>query len=255
VVIAVPALVFYMLSYASWLPFCTVNTIVVKGNDKVSAYAIEHVARNAVVEPRWYTFSPSFVAWYPRNNIEETLLDQFVILESVSVRTPLCKQVAYITVTERAEDALWCSDEGECYFVDPHGTVFEKAPFTTESGEVRRYLQLTGGDVETNEDMLRQKVSEQYYEDLRTAVRAFAVLGISLKQCTLTNADAYCTVSPVGWELRFALDKPLGPVVHNIEAIRENKPEFLMRTSLEYIDARFDNKVYFRDKHDTVVTP
>jgi len=252
VVIGVPALAFYMLSYASWLPLCTVSTVSVSGNDKVSAYAIESVARDAAVEPRWYTFSPSFVVWYPRKSIESALLDRFPILESVSVRTPLCKQAARITVVERAEDTLWCGNNGECYFVDPHGLVFEKAPFEKESEQAQQYVRLSGGDIKINESILRQKVSEQHYGTLRNAIQEFALLGVPLTQCLILDADAYCRVSSTGWELRFALDKPLDPVLHNVKVLFENRPEFLTDTSLEYLDLRFDNKVYFRHKHDTV---
>lgn len=182
----------------------------------------------------------------PVSEVERALRAEFHFIEVVDVHIQgVVRPTLSVTITERVPYAVWCRESGvaPCYFIDAAGLIFAPADGFAE------YVLFDGGAVASTSDPLGGRIFGDgvYIDALYTelAHRGYDVTRVSLfaDELTLTLAQGYMvrvvsgdSVADVVSALTVALAS---------EALRGKTQE------LEYVDIRFENRVYYAFKGST----
>ena len=178
-----------------------------------------------------------------------------------------------VSVTERKALYTWCgatpptvanASNQKCYFVDENGYIFDVAPYF--SGEI--YFKFYGPLAQTGlPDTLTQNeadmdpsgfyFSKQYFKQLASFKDILVGLGLKPVSLYVTgNGDAQVFLSS-GTSLADGPKIMLRLIADNFQSVAENletaltteplQSEFANKySSLQYIDLRFGNKVYYK---------
>lgn len=240
---------FGAVSWASFLDVFAVQSIAVSGTQEVRERAIESELLLATASARFGLFSQQNMLLYPREALEQQLLETYPRLHSVTINKQLTQHAVHVAVEEREIWARWCepsTDEAEvCYHVDSSGFIFEPATAVSDS-----LITLRGGLRESRTDPLRARIAPQYFEEVAQLLVDLKNLSLDVYGVTFMDEDAAVLIAP-GWELRVALDKDLGATAFNLRAVLDEQGLRESLESLEYIDMRFDERVYFKHRNDS----
>lgn len=245
-------LIIILLVFASWVthrPALQVMDIVVQGNQTISAADVETVARSVLIGKYFLLFPRSNSLIYPEKDIESGLLSAFTRIASTDiVRTNL--HTLTIEVTEREAYALWCRNGealqgGECYFLNTEGLIFSKAPNFTGNVFFRFY-----GDV-GNGEPIGKRYLETAEEFGRMTLLIDSVRGLNLVPVELLplSNDDFELYMEDGSKIIFGKVQRSSQIVDNLKAVLESNAFQQENTgSIDYIDLRFGNKVYYKLK-------
>lgn len=240
---------FGAVSWASFLDVFAVQSIAVSGTQEVRERAIESELLLATASARLGLFSQQNMLLYPREILEQQLLETYPRLHSVTIDKQLAQHAVHVTVEERQIWARWCelsaSGEDVCYHVDSGGFIFEPATPASES-----LVTLRGGLRESRTDPLRARIAPQYFEEVTRLLADLKDLSLEVHGVIFMDEDAAVLIAPK-WELRVALDKDLGATAFNLRAVLDEQGLRNSLESLEYIDMRFDERVYFKHRNDS----
>lgn len=241
------SLVFGILVYISRTPSLNISEIKIAGNKVVDSEEIKAVVSEEIAGNYLWFFPKANILYYSKKNIENKLHDKFKRLKDISFSIKN-GGVLEISVTERTALYTWCGDtinlvvgvpsEEKCYFMDEAGFIFDEAPYF--SGDV--YFKFYG--------------AIQNFEKLVSFKKALENLGLKpVALSTETSGDVKIFLPkgnslPTGPEIIFKVDADLPVVVGNLKAALSTEPllsNFKNKySSLEYIDLRFGNKVYYK---------
>lgn len=178
----------------------------------------------------------------PKETIVADVLKAFPQLASATVSRNGLNALKLETV-ERTPSALYCSDK--CYFVDETGFIFDEAPsFTPGVYSVFRSNPVldnpVGQTLLTAEEL---KTLESFYTNLpRLSITPLYIQLSSTEVRIYVDGGAY---------LVWNRDQAPTDVFSNLETVLANKVIKLADLStLEYIDLRFGEKVFYRFKNE-----
>ena len=234
------------LSWASFLNALTIDTILVEGNTHIRSRAIETHVLNATAGAAWGLFSRQNSLTYPRDTLEESLLVAFPKIETVKLTTKPSHQEVRVAIQERTTYALWCRSalEDECYYITDTGFVFE--PVEENRGtSTPPYIVFTGGVTHVNDSVVRQWVAQDTFTDVVQLLQELKERNVDVTSVAFLRNDAVLHARE-GWELRVALDKDLRATAVNLSAVLDEYDLRNRLTDLQYIDMRFDERVYYK---------
>ncbi len=249
----------------------SINDIKVAGANVVVGDDISARVAEKLVGNYYFVYSKGNSYLFPWREIEASLLQTFPRLSTATARRVSNKTIA-IEITERKPFALWCGDEynkeiselNDCWFIDDTGFVFDRAPTFSEGV----YLEVYGGLPRVqNEDMVRATMLQERFVTARifqnaTRKNLGTPIRIVIKPdgeygVTVQTSEAYPMLASV--ELQFKDKQDSDILMQNIIAalseqfpsgasrqidLRDTIPQDRKR-KLQYIDLRFNKKVYF----------
>lgn len=234
------------VSWLSFLDVFAVQRIAVAGVEEVRPTAIESELLLATAAAHFGLFSQQNMLLYPRAELEQQLLTTFPRLHTVSIDRQFTQHAVLVAVEEREIYGRWCQatpqPELVCYHIDHTGVIFEPANATSIDTII-----FIGGLRESRADPLRAEVSPEHFEQVVTLLEALQKMSLQPAQVILTGDDAIISLIP-SWELRVALDKDVGAAAFNLRAVLDEHGLREDLATLEYIDMRFDERVYFKHR-------
>lgn len=236
-----------------------IENIEIAGNKVTDSFAVETVIRDELAGHYVWFFPKANFFIYPRKEIEIDLANKFKIFKNISVNLKGIKTLS-INVSEREGKYTWCGDSlpvevgapYKCYFMDASGYVFDEAPYF--SGDV--YLKFFG----------KGELGENFYPDLFPKLLAFRndIEKLEIKIPSLYVKDDNTV------EFYLSSNKPFdallsgapkiiaesnsdfGKMIENLQTALSTEPlqtDFKKKySSLDSIDLRFGNKVYYKFK-------
>lgn len=235
-----------ILFYVSRINRLNINEVRVEGNKVIDTDQIQASVQKEIDGKYLWLLPKSNILLYPKGNIRANLGNEFKRLKDIAVSLEN-GQTLLVSVSERTPEYTWCgdmpvqNDEKEtCYFLDKDGYIFDEAPYF--SGEV--YFKFYG----------KASVGTYFFEPNFAKLILFkdTVLGMDLKPVVLhvdEGGDIKVFLSR-GPQIIFKQDADFARVAENLKAAIETEPLLskLKNTysTLEYIDLRFGNKVYFK---------
>lgn len=210
-----------------------------------------------------WLFPKTNILIYPQNAIASELQNKYKRLKNINLSI-IDSKVLVITVTERNAEYLWCGMKPEkftsqnisdqkCYFLDENGYFFDAAPYFSD--EV--YFKFYGLPEQVSNEVdnpMGQNFSKQNFEQL--VIFKNAIISMGLKPVylyALNNKDAEIILTQgknasIEPKIIFNLNSNLQSITENLKAALDTEPlktKILDKySSLEYIDLRFENKVY-----------
>lgn len=254
--------VFAGLAYISRLPIFNIREVKITGNKVIDKDMIKTSVEKEIVGNYLWFFPKKNILFYPKNTIKNKLLDEFKILKDMTFSITDDKFLE-VSISERTASYTWCEDDlvvgvpsGEkCYFMDETGFIFAEAPYF--SGEV--YFKFYGlAHRSTTEgsavfgtyfskDNFKQLI---YFKDILVSMGLKPVslqvldngdIKFFLSNLNKTSLEPYIILKP---------DSDFQQIAENLETAINTEPlQSNLKnkySSLEYIDLRFGNKVYYK---------
>jgi len=259
-------ILFVVSIYFSRLNAVNINNIEITGNQIVETNAIKDVVNQQITGKYFFFFPKTNIFFYPGNNIKNALQNKFKILQDINLSIKN-NHTLEVSLSERKGLYTWCGNTppasgvvATCYFMDENGYIFDQAPYFSGGVYFKFYgtpdvgLPLCG--IPTSGDPSGCYFSQQYFSQLiffKNILVSFGLKPVSTYVTTDGNVDVFLSgtnSSTTGPEIIFKLNDNYQTVAENLEAALTTEPlqtEFKNKySSLQYIDLRFGNKVYFK---------
>jgi len=241
-------------------PVFQIQGIVVRGASVLSPEEIKTAVEKELSGKALFVLPRSNVFLYSKDSVKRSLSFLFPRIKTISV-TLNEDRILTISLSERDPVALWCGEEKKtaedvnaCYYLDDGGFIFGKAPVFSGNA----YFEFFGkGKLASGDPVGQVFISPD-------------IFGTIFKLRDLLNAHRQKTVSAFlqddgmivllgeeGCDIRFNSDQETQLLFSNVEAVFSSndwgkeikrKAGVSLCSSLEYIDFRFGNKIYFREK-------
>ncbi len=232
------------LIYAAWLPALRVSEVFVEGP---SAERIKQLALKELQGTHLFIVPKNSLFFIPESSIRARMLQEHPEVVAVSFKAHGLQGLTVIAL-ERSSAFLWCGDSYEtklptCYRADADGMVFAPheslEPLASSTLLLRVYVPLEGGAAEP----IRAHVG--YSSALPHALRfakALRELGASIAELAIRNdeADFY---TKQGTRITYVIGREKEAAQLAASAFPKLT---LSDSSVEYVDLRFEGKVYLR---------
>lgn len=233
-----------------------IANVEVSGARVLDPQSLESSTRDTLLGNYYWVYARSNSYIYPKQEIERTLLEKFPRIASTTIeRTTL--QILHVTVSEREPFALWCgttfthasTTPKHCQFLDQTGFVFDEAPTFSPGVYLEFYGPLT-----TSERVVGNYLMPLYFKKIEDLVKNLASLAKPTRATINTDQEVTLTLQTsnqypllAGVELRFDMKQNPKTLAENLlAALAVQFPENTRtKKKLQYIDLRFDNKVFF----------
>lgn len=242
----VAAVVFFLRE-----PSLRIRDIEVSGAQALSSGEIAAAVRESLDGNYLGLIPKENILFYPRRGVEKSLLSRFTRLSSADVSSESFHSIS-ISVVERKASYLWCGAvreavTTECFFIDATGYLFGRAATFSDNALMRFYGSLTG---DSDETIGRRFLPENEFEILRSFLGAAAELGFPASSLVKKEGTDYELNLKEGGRLIFSLGEGAEKAVSNLESALDTNPLkeniATKRSSLDYLDLRFGNKVFFK---------
>ncbi|MEK7179370.1 MAG: FtsQ-type POTRA domain-containing protein [Patescibacteria group bacterium] len=259
-----------LLAWASGLPEVVVGTIRVEGSAMVSEDDIRERVEGSLTGRYAGLFARANIFLVSPGRIESDLLGAFKEFKTVSVSRESLDALA-VKVEERKPYYLWCEKipvreaapesaedraHGGCYFLDLEGLIFTPAPefsgtvyfeFYGPSGSIPGSPEEPSGDGPAG----RMYLPGGEFDRVIMFKNSLRDVGLNPYAFVTDGTNEYEFLLPGGGKIMFRRGQDFDVLFDNLTATldtelfkkREKKGGY---PSLEYIDMRFPDKVYYR---------
>jgi cell division septal protein FtsQ len=219
-----------------------IKSVEVVGNSVESSKHISDVTKERLSGNYLYFIPKSNFLFYPRRALKGELLNSFKRFEEVGVSYE-GDNTLLVDVEERKPLWLWCEDQ-DCYFMDKDGYVFAKAP--NFSGNV--YLRASGGlEVQSGEVIGSVFAGNWNFEELKAFVEAIKENGFVPVGIVITPERDAELLLKNGEVIKLSPTKSLTAAHTDLENALASGL-ISSEVPLQYIDLRFDNKIFYKAK-------
>lgn len=244
------ALLFALLSgvlYGLHRPEVTIQNIGVVGEDVIPAQAITTLAREVLTGNYFWIIPRSTIFFYPRGAIEAALPRVYPKIKEASTSFKNLTTIE-IVVEERQPFALWCGEnrlEGaipKCFFLDETGFIYGPAPDFTGDVYFHYY-----GSLPKSDPVGQHFLSQEEFSRLSFFFIALVERGINARDFAVRDDTDYEFYLDNGIQVLFAREQDLTLLLQNLESVLiSEKLKNVDLATVEYIDLRFGNKVFYK---------
>ncbi len=249
------------LIFLSWRPFLAVKEVSIAGIRALPKSDIQSDVASVLRERYIFAFPKSNIFLVPKRDIERTLRAEFPRIETIDVSIDT-RRILHVALTEREGKFLWCGatmhsveDTADCYYMDSTGRIFDKAPyFSAENIYFTFYGSIT-------DEIDGQILDEHYlslteFTTLETFIESLDNSSVASFACEEKEDEFVLYLGKtMGENMPYMTWKRSADLAHlksNIDSALATEP-FKTRfhtelSNLEYIDLRFENKVYYKFK-------
>jgi len=227
-----------------------VKNINISGNSAVIDADLITLAERIGSGKYLFFFPKTNIALFPRANVAAAIQENFPQISQVTVATQGLTNLD-IGVIERTPVGLWCGRgasesqalTGRCYFLDEGGYIYSKAP--DFSGPVfLRYYGLDGDPA----PLRSQYLPPNTFRAMQLFLNGVRKLGLTPESFRLRDDVDYELWLDNGSKIFFSRNQDLNTVLLNLQSVVESDIFKGKADTLDYIDLRFGNKVYYKEK-------
>lgn len=248
------ALCYWGLYKILHLPYFQITNIEISGSNAFEQSSLREFLQNEITGDRWHLIPRSNILFFSTRGEEKRLEDFFPSLEAVSLHKIFPHGLKAV-FSSRVLWAVYCKtdktpnsggspdvSQGQCFYIDRGGTVFREAP------KIEGNLILTFKS-DYIDPVLGEKIfSQELLGKLETTIQIFkektglVISNVELKE----NApkDMWAKTNE-GFVLILQRDDDPHRSAEIVKMVLDNEIKD-KRTQLEYIDARFGNKVFYK---------
>jgi len=250
-IVIIIALIVGALIYGLWRPEVRISAI--ETQNVASEVAVQSVALQAIAGTYFAVLPRDSIFFYPKEKLREAVLSAYPSLSAVSISRESFTSVR-IEGNRRVAAFYWCGESAEsfslsgasCFEADTAGLLF--APYqgvVTDAGSstplLRIYAPISQGTVATYPVGSVVEGAVQLPNLLRF-VKAVKTLGIPVLSTSIQGDEAELFVTP-RTRIKYVLGRE-EEAATNAQAAFPNLN--LLNDTIEYIDLRFDGKVYVK---------
>lgn len=227
------------------LPEYQIRNIVIKNDVLTDESDIDSIAREYLAYKYYYVVPQSNIWLYPKQKI----------LERVESLPPVKSAKVYldddnnlnIELVERDNKYLWCSELGDCYYMNAVGYIFAPAPH------------FEGNVFLTFEGQIDSDALGKYYldNDIMSRLLDFSArlseIGIYISNINVKTLHDVTLTLKSGARMIIDIDADLEDVFINIKTLLSSQ-DFINKShgldAIEYIDLRYGKKAFWKPKEE-----
>jgi cell division septal protein FtsQ len=247
-VLLVIAGIVWGISWASYLPQFSVNSISVAGARDTPQQLIQNYVGTILNDGSHPMFSRSNILLYPRADIQKAVENFFPRIKSVSIsRESFLATAIMIAVEERKPFAQWCNPAGVCFVMDDSGFIFaDGADNNGDSISTMRYI--FRGGIASSTNPVGQRFAPAHLPGILALLEFLSEAGFNPHGGTIDNDQDFLVPFTEGFTLKVSFGQEAHALAKNLELVLSSAPLKGKESQLEYIDLRFDNRVYYKLK-------
>jgi cell division septal protein FtsQ len=221
----------------------------IEGVSIIDKKEVEDTVRGTLSGNYLWLIPKSNTFLYSVNKLNNLLVQKFPGIYSLDVGREGFGKV-YVKIVERKPETLWCQDNGDealpwCFFVDSTGVVFAEAPYF--SGNV--YF-IYKGKLNQENPMGAQIFTKQDFSIFVSFIKqAGSKLGLDIVGVELKDVGDFDLLLSSGTKILLNKNISYDDMYNNLDAVfKSQQLSSSTLSTLDYIDMRFGNKVYYKAK-------
>ncbi len=216
--------------------------VFVLGADEIPGETVKTAVSDYLASPAGVFFTNSSMLLFRGGALKKQLTRTFPQIADINVNRILTDHAVEITITERDPWALYCRDQS-CAYISEDGVAYART-LASDSGLLTLIRGVVGGTTELG-NVWCDEVCRTHVRVLKNELEVGAALG----PLAITYGDGGTLIATTqqGWEIRMMLEGDIPRVAENIRIALEATIKD-RRKSLEYIDARFGDRVHYQYK-------
>lgn len=226
---------FYFLIFSSYFQ---IKEVRISGNVEVKTEDIGSIVQEQI-ENKLLFFNTKSLFLLSDKKLKENIEKKFIQIDRVDIKKSFAG-IIDINIFERFALSFWCQEE-KCFAIDEKGIVFKQVSST------RRLVfrsEVSNPDLSLGQVVISKSTYDTAFLISNSLLREFGIkskefiISLDQKKLTLLTADDWKAIFDMTGDIK---EQALNLILVLKEKIDENK-----RNSLEYIDLRFGNKVYYK---------
>ena len=224
------------------------TSVAVSGNVGVNAQDVETLAEKEIAGAYVGLFAKSNSFIYPKNKIEKDIAAMYPSISSIDIQPQA--HVLSVKIGERKPAYAWCSglptdsSDSKCFFMEDSGYIFSEAPHFSGNA----YFVFYGGIGSSTNSIGTHFLSSN-------EIAAFAAFKSTLEQKGVVITSLFVRDMGVReasllkhGKIIFKASDDLSSISNSIQLLKKNTQllNSAGTTTLDYIDLRFGNKVYYK---------
>lgn len=227
------------LGAASHLQQFAVGDVSVEGVATISKDAIVAAVGQVLHTDSFEFFSRKNVLLYPKSEIESKLMADVPRIKKVSVaRESMLASALVVSVEERSAFAKWCDEA--CFVMDERGFVF--AP----EGDAPKVSYVFSGGLVSDENPVGQVFLEGRLSAVLGLLDALAAAGYAPQKFAVDSEKDFTITFEGGQRIMATFEMASADVVRNLTTVLNSDALGGNWGTVEYIDLRFGNRVYYK---------
>lgn len=224
-----------------------ITQVVVAESDYIASSDVEALVWESLAGSYWYIAPRRNSVIYPRETIRERILSTYPRIGDVTIRRNGFSQLQ-VTFQTHDPHALWCQSEArECFYVTDTGYVFDRAPYFSDNV----YFIYEDGMVNWDDPVGSRVFEVERFREVEMFVDSLRGLGLNPVRLQGVPDGTPTVVLSEGGEVLFDDGNDFMRQTSNLLHVVEDTegglyPITETRFDLEYIDLRFDGKVYYK---------
>ncbi len=244
------------LGAVSHVDHLALKSVTVFGAQELSTDALIAAVEDGLDYEGFQFFSKKNMFLYPREGIEQSLFEGFPRIKEVHIkREALLSQAVIVKVEEREPHALWCTGngaktasstpEGQCYFLDTTGYIFAPEESLIGAHEPQLPYVFRGGML-SDTDIVGQYFLRGRLYDAVSFLKKVRRAGFTPLGLTVVNEKDFSVPLLEGPDLHVPFDADSTEIISRLESALAAEGMREKLGTLEYIDLRFGNRVYYK---------
>ena len=218
--------------------------VTVLGVSRVSPNLVKAFFERTLYDGTNHFLSRSNIFWYPKETLETEIQRYVPRIKTVNIkRAGLVAQAVIITIEERKRYGVWCSEQEQCFEMDARGFTVDEVP---TGAPARGYT--FSGVVATGTPPIGQTYLEEYMESVISFLGLLEKKNLKPVHVSSDGAVDYWVELENGVSIRVALSGVPEDMARNLELALSSDALRGQTETLEYIDLRFGNKLYYKTR-------
>jgi cell division septal protein FtsQ len=239
--LVISIMVVFGAGFLSYNERLVIADISVQGANSLRPETVKAAALSSLHDGKYHLFARSNIFLYPKSEIVDALKTELPRIKSVGIsRESLLAQAVIVSLEERYPQYTWCEAE-RCFLMDEDGYIFAEA-----NGEETAYT-FRGGLIPTQAP-IGQTFLRGHFKDVVELLSLLQGAGHAPVSVTVENEKDMSIFLQSGFYLKVAFASEASEVVKNLELILASDALRGNLDTLEYVDLRFGNRVYYQMK-------
>jgi len=232
----------FVLAGLVYLLFCSpvfdIKKTEISGNKEIKSEEIQNILSCANI----FLFSGK--------KIKNELLERIPKIAELEIEKNIFKRELKIKLSEREEIGIACqanpafaeATAGKCFYIDKDGVIFENAPQTSGS-LITLINDFSGRNIKLGEKIFDEKfiglifeIKEEMLVGMNLKIKSFDSMNFPIQNVKAMTSE--------GWYAFFNFNNNIKSQLSALKVALKEKIK--IRTGLEYVDLRIENRIYYK---------
>lgn len=241
-----------------WSPVLVIQEVQVIGIDETTAATVTQRVEQFTQGKRWDNIAVAHLLFFPSAAVTTLIYDEFVHTQDVKL-TRIFPNTIVLHITEIDVIRIACPPAGEghadyqegCYELNEFGVATRSVDFSQE-----RYTQnetiiidvANSDSLQMDHNVLSQDILAFITKFDRDIVYSLGIKSDDRYTMSVAGNSDFSIVTDEGWMLNVDAASDSDRVLTYLRILFEQTDLGVDRTDLEYIDVRFDDKIFYKEK-------